>query len=77
MSAKTVETILSRAISEAAFAERLFADPGGALAGYDLTAEEISQLKEMSHAKFTAQQTEDRKSFGLSLNHNETALRCE
>jgi hypothetical protein len=52
MSANTVETILSRPISDAAFAEQLFTDPDQALAGYDLTAEENASLKHLSRADF-------------------------
>jgi len=84
MSTKSVETILSRAMSDAAFAEELFASPSKALAGYDLTAEEIAQITSMSRAEFAALATEERKSFGLTihdrtgfevLNHNQSTLK--
>ena len=61
----TIETILSRAMSDPAFAEQLFADADQALAGYDLTAEEIAKLKGMSRGDLnamTALAPEERKS---------------
>jgi len=88
MSENTVETILSRAtpalhrtqcgasVSDPAFAEQLFADPDPALAGYDLTADEIAGLKEMSRAKSRSPMTEERKSFGYN-NHDEIMFRCK
>ena len=78
MSAQTVESVLSKAMSDAKFADALFADPEKALAGYDLTAVEIANLKAMSRADFEKQYAsgtaDERKSFGIHLNHNETAL---
>jgi len=59
----TLETILSRAMSDAAFAEQLFAHPEKALAGYDLSAEEIEQVKNISRTDFVALAPEERKSF--------------
>ena len=73
----TLETVLSRAMSEPAFAEQLFADAEKALAGYDLTAEEKDQLKGMSRtdfAAFSSASPEERKSFGY-FNHNQSALK--
>ena len=58
----TLETILSRAMSDPEFAEQLFNNPGEALAGYDLTAEEHKQLKNMSRAEFEVLATEQRNS---------------
>ena len=61
----TIETILSRAMSDAAFAEQLFADTEKALAGYNLTTAEIAKLKGMSHGdlnSMTALAPEERKS---------------
>ena len=66
MSIESVQAILSRAMSDAAFAELLFADPDKALSGYDLTADEIAKFKAMSRAEFAAIITEERKSFGGS-----------
>ena len=77
MSQQTVESILTKAMSDSAFANALFADLESAVTGYDLTAEEVANLKSMSRAefeKFAAASPEDRKSFGLFGNHNETAL---
>ncbi len=80
MSEQTVETILTRAMNDAAFAESLFADPGAALAGFDLTAEELTGITSMSRAEFgqlAAVSPEERKSmarpFG-GFNHNEGML---
>ena len=76
MSQQTVESILTQAMSDPAFANSLFANPDFALSGFDLTAEEISNLKSMSRADFEqyAKATpEERKSLGWG-NHNETAL---
>ena len=77
MSANSVESILSRAMSDAAFAELLFSGPDEALAGYDLTREEIANLKSMPRPAFErafAGSPEERKSFGIQLNHNEGEL---
>jgi len=73
----TIETVLSRMMSEPAFAQQLFADAEKALTGYDLSAEDVTQLKGMSPADFEAfasASPEERKSFGWQ-NHNETALK--
>lgn len=40
MSAEQMQKILDRALSDAAFRDRLAKDPESALAGYDLTTEE-------------------------------------
>ena len=76
MSEQTVEAILSKAMSDAKFADALFADPEKALAGYDLTAEEAASFKELSRAdlgKMVHASLEERRSMGWN-NHNETAL---
>jgi len=52
MSTKGIEEVLSRAMSDAAFADVLFADAEKALAGFDLTAEEATKFKGMSRADF-------------------------
>ena len=77
MSANSVESILSRAMSDAGFADQLFANPDQALTGFDLTAEEVGNLKALSRAEFdrvAASSPEERKSFGLTTNYNQTAL---
>ncbi len=65
----TLETILTRAMSDPAFADLLLADPEKALAGYDLTAEEVASLKSMTRADFgalSADAPEERKSMALN-----------
>lgn len=87
MSQQTVESILTRAMSDAAFAESLFANPEKALTGFDLTAEEVANLKGMSRAEFFNATPEERKSMlkacqvrdpetgtCVDPNHNETML---
>ena len=87
MSAQTVESILSKAMGDAAFADLLFAQPEQALAGYDLSAEEAASLKGISRAEFLHATPEKRKSLikacqlrdpesgaCMDNNHNETAL---
>jgi hypothetical protein len=68
MLTKAIETILTRAMSDAAFADLLFANLESALAGYELTTEEIANLKGMSRADFAHFQSaspEERRSFSL------------
>ena len=45
MSKQAVESILGRAILDSEFRAALFADPGEALAGYELTEMEVAALK--------------------------------
>jgi hypothetical protein len=52
MSAEAVETVLTRAMSDADFAESLFTNAEEALAGYDLTKEEVEGFKNMSREGF-------------------------
>ena len=76
MSASSVQAILSRAISEAAFTELLLRDPERALSGYELSADEIVTLKSMSRADFdqwTSVLPEQRRSFG-GWNRNESIV---
>jgi hypothetical protein len=63
----TLETILSRAMGDPAFADQLFADPETALAGYDLSPEELALLKSMprSEAGASGPAPEERRSFTL------------
>jgi hypothetical protein len=80
MSTKGIEIVLSRAMSDAAFADALFADAEKTLAGFELTSEERSKLQGMSRAEFDAMTTEERKSFitvnwGEEHQHNENALK--
>lgn len=72
-----IESVVSRAMSDAAFAELLFSEQDKALAGYDLTAEEaaaFSDLAQADLAKMAPASLEERKSFGWS-NDNEMALK--
>lgn len=65
MSAETVETVLTKAMNDATFAEALIANPDQALAGYDLTEEEAQGLKNMSREdfdKYAMAAPEERKS---------------
>ena len=73
MSANGVETVLSKAMSDAKFADALFADPEKALAGFDLTGEEKSNLKNLSRAEFDAlvAAPEERRSFFVINGNNE------
>ena len=81
MSAQSVESILSKAMSDSAFADALFANPENALAGFDLTAEEKAKFKGLTRAHFDAMTPEERQSFAIvvhdrspgSLNHNQSA----
>jgi hypothetical protein len=61
-----IETILFRAMSEPKFAEQLFKNLVETLADYTLTAEEHTQLKNMSRAEFEVLATEQRKSMVLN-----------
>ena len=79
----SVETILSRMISDSAFADSVFADAEKALADYKLSAEEIAKFKGLTRAHFEEMVPEERKSLAIgdpedsppgSRNHNETAL---
>jgi hypothetical protein len=78
MSTEAVESVLSRAMSDAAFADQLFANPDQALAGFELTAKELTVFKGMARADFdklVQASPEERKSFGMRLpNHNQTVL---
>jgi hypothetical protein len=67
----SIETILSRMMTEKAFADAVFANAEKALAEYSLSADELARFKSLSKAEFEAMGTEDRKSFGWN-NHNET-----
>jgi len=77
MSAFGIEAVLDRAMSDSALADQLFANPEQALTGFELTAEETSAFKGMARADFdklVQASPEERKSFGLRLNHNQTII---
>ncbi len=75
----STETILTRMMSDSAFAEAVFTDAEKALAEYNLSTEDLAKFKGLTHAHFQAMSTEDRKSFvgggdPETRNHNETLL---
>jgi len=81
-----LETILARMMSDAAFADGVFADAEKALTEYNLSAEDLAKFKGMSRARFEAMTAEDRKSFGILVderhggwdaNHNEIILKVK
>ena len=45
MSREALETVIGRAVIDEEFRVALFADPDAALAGYELTEEEVAALK--------------------------------
>jgi len=66
MSTQSVETVLSRAMSDAVFADLLFSSPDQALAGYDLSTDEIASFKALSRVDFdkvNGAGPEERRSF--------------
>jgi hypothetical protein len=66
----TLETILTRMMSDAEFADQLFANTEKALAEYNLSAEEFSKLNHISRAdfdKFASTAPEERKSFASTV----------
>ena len=66
----TLETILTRCMSDPEFADQLFADAENALAEYSLSAEEFSKLNNISRAdfdKFASTAPEARKSFATTV----------
>jgi hypothetical protein len=71
MSTQGIESVLSRAMSDNSFADALFANPAQALAGFDLTAEEVVKFQGMSRADFESLVTnpEQRKSFGVIIEY--------
>ena len=52
MSKETVSEILTKAITGKEYRELLFSNPDVALAGYDLTEQEVNALKEMDRTTF-------------------------
>ena len=77
MSTQGIEAVLSRAMSDAKFADQLFANPAQSLAGFELTTEEAATFKGMARVDFDKliqASPEERKSMGIQSNHNETAL---
>ena len=62
----TIETILTRAMSEADFAEQLLTTPHVALAAYKLTTQKTAFFEKLAIAEFTALAPENRKSMAVS-----------
>jgi len=54
MTAKSIETILDRAMNDVEFATQMLINPKEALADYSLTAEEMARFESLSHADFEA-----------------------
>jgi hypothetical protein len=68
MSKETIETVLTRAMDDESFAELLFTNADQALAGYDLTQEELEAFKKMPREeldKYAKASPEERKSLGV------------
>ena len=64
MSQQIVESVLTRMMTDAAFADSVFADANKALVEYNLSAEDLDKFKGLSRAEFDAMSADDRKSFG-------------
>ena len=63
----TIETILTRMMNDAAFADAVLTDADKALAVYDLSPDEFAKFRNLSRADFEAYASaspEERKSFG-------------
>lgn len=67
MSRQTVNQVIQKAISDAAFRRQLQRDPAGALAGFELTADERSAITSGDPTRLTALGVDQRmsKAFGL------------
>ena len=63
----TIESILTRCMSDPAFAEALIAKPTETLAEYNLSAEELAQFQGLSQVEIDAlvANPENRKSFSI------------
>ena len=61
----TIESILTRMMSETTFAEAVFTDAQKALAEYNLSADEVVKFKGLSRAQFDAMPPEERKSMSV------------
>jgi len=68
----STETILTRMMNDPEFAEAVFANAGKALAEYNLPSEDIAKFKSLTKTQFEGMSSDERKSFGLPYNHNET-----
>ena len=83
----SIESILSRMISDPKFADAVFDNASKALAEYGLSTEELTKFQNLSRATFSTMTPEERRSFAIFVhersvgggdpetrNHNETAL---
>jgi len=80
MFTKGIEAVLSRAMSDASFEEVLFVNPEQVLCGFELTTEEAEIFKEISRDEldcFKRASLEERRSFALIDNHNESLLKIK
>ena len=78
MSVKAIETVLTRALCDVRFAALLVEQPQLALAGYDLTAEEVAKFESLSNADFEAfdiPALEEHVAYGVRQNHNQSVLK--
>jgi hypothetical protein len=71
MPMSTLETILSRMMTEKAFADAVFSNAEKALFEYRLSPDELGKFKEMSRATFESLNTEERRSFFVINGNNE------
>lgn len=73
MTAKSIESILDRAMSDAKFAAQILTNPKEALAGFDLTDEEVARFERFSRADFEAFNrvlSEEDESSEISFDHD-------
>ena len=64
----TTEKILTRMMSEPAFADAVFANAEKALAEYNLSSEEAAKFEDLTQSHFESMTAEERKSMmGLSM----------
>ncbi len=54
MSKEAVQTVIGRAVTDAAFRQVLFAEPEKALTGYDLSRDEIAALQALDAEEMAA-----------------------
>jgi len=62
----TIEIVLSRAMSSAAFAELLLTDTEKALASYELSAAEIDQIRSLPREVFPVFAPENGRTFSIA-----------
>jgi len=70
-----IEDVVTRAMSDSAFANAIVMDPESALAAYSLSTDEITLFREMTRIDFQAflsAHLEERKSFSMGHSLGET-----